>query len=85
MEQLINIGFGNFVNRHKIIAVISPDSAPAKRMIQNGKDVGTVIDATQGRRTRAVIVMENGSAVLSAVLPETIAGRCVQAQPSGGC
>lgn len=79
MEQLINIGFGNFVNRHKIIAVIGPDSAPAKRMIQNGKDKGTVIDATQGRRTRAVIAMENGQLVLSAVLPETIAGRCSQA------
>ena len=84
MEQLINIGFGNFVNRYKIIAVISPDSAPTKRMIQNGKDQGTVIDATQGRRTRAIIVMENANIVLSAVLPETIAGRCVQAQPSAG-
>ena len=80
MEQLINVGFGNYVNRHKIIAVISPDSAPAKRMIQNGKDQGTVIDATQGRRTRAVGAMENGHIVLSAVLPETIAGRCTQLQ-----
>ena len=78
MEQLINIGFGNFINRYKMIAVISPDSAPAKRMIQNGKEQGTVIDATQGRRTRAVIVMENNHIVLSAVLPETIAGRCWQ-------
>jgi regulator of extracellular matrix RemA (YlzA/DUF370 family) len=78
VEQLINIGFGNFVNRHQIIAVINPDSAPAKRMIQSGKDKGIAIDATQGRRTRAVIVMENGHIVLSAVLPETIAGRCVQ-------
>ena len=80
VEQLINVGFGNYVNRHKIIAVISPDSAPAKRMIQNGKDQGTVIDATQGRRTRAVIAMENGHIVLSAVLPESIAGRCTQLQ-----
>ena len=80
VEQLINVGFGNYVNRHKIIAVISPDSAPAKRMIQNEKDQGTVIDATQGRRTRAVIAMENGHIVLSAVLPETIAGRCTQLQ-----
>ena len=78
MEQLINIGFGNFINRYKMIAVISPDSAPAKRMIQNGKEQGTVIDATQGRRTRAVIVMENNHIVLSAVLPETSAGRCGQ-------
>ena len=80
VEQLINVGFGNYVNRHKIIAVISPDSAPAKRMIQNGKDQGTVIDATRGRRTRAVIAMENGHIVLSAVLPETIAGRCTPLQ-----
>ena len=64
MEQLINIGFGNFINRYKMIAVISPDSAPAKRMIQNGKEQGTVI--------------ENNHIVLSAVLPETIAGRCGQ-------
>ena len=78
MEQLINLGFGNFIDRYKMIAVISPDSAPAKRMIQNGKEQGTVIDATQGRRTRAVIVMENNHIVLSAVLPETIAGRCGQ-------
>lgn len=82
MEQLINIGFGNFINRYKMIAVVSPDSAPAKRMIQNGKDRGTVIDATQGRRTRAIIVMENGNIVLSAVLPETIAGRCQQVKSS---
>lgn len=83
MEQLINVGFGNYINRYKMIAVISPDSAPAKRMIQNGKEQGTVIDATQGRRTRAVIVMENSQIVLSAVLPETIAGRCGQwQQPS---
>lgn len=82
MEQLINIGFGNFVNRYKIIAIISPDSAPAKRMIQSGKDAGTAIDATQGRRTRAVIIMENHQIILSAVLPETIAGRCVQVTTS---
>lgn len=82
MEQLINIGFGNFVNRNKIIAVIKPDSAPAKRMIQSGKDHGTAIDATQGRRTRAVIVMDDHHIVLSAVLPETIAGRCFIGQMS---
>ncbi|MCI9651169.1 MAG: DUF370 domain-containing protein [Lachnospiraceae bacterium] len=75
MEQLINIGFGNFINRYKMIAVISPDSAPAKRMIQNGKEQGTVIDATQGRKTKSVLVMENSQVVLSALLPETIAGR----------
>lgn len=76
MEQMINIGFGNYANRLKIVAIITPDSAPAKRMVQNGKDKGTVIDATQGRRTRAVIIMEDQQIILSAVLPETLAGRC---------
>lgn len=75
MSALINIGFGNVVNSDKVIAVINPDSAPIKRMIQNAKDEGTAIDATQGRRTRAVIVMENQTLVLSSLQPETIANR----------
>lgn len=78
MEQMINIGFGNYANRFKIVAIITPDSAPAKRMIQGGKDKGIVVDATQGRRTRAVIIMENNQIILSAVLPETLAGRCAE-------
>ncbi len=72
--MLINIGYGNVVNSDKIIAVISSDSAPAKRLVQGAKDRGTAIDATQGRKTKAVIVTE-GYIVLSALLPETIAGR----------
>ena len=75
MNSLIHIGFGNIVNTSKIIAVVSPDSAPVKRMVQNARDKGMVIDATQGRRTKAVLVMENSQIVLSALLPETIAGR----------
>lgn len=73
--MLIHIGFGNIVNTTKIIAVVSPDSAPIKRMVQRAKEQGIAIDATQGRRTKSVLVMENGQVVLSALLPETIAGR----------
>lgn len=75
MNQLIHIGFGNLVNTEKIIAVVSPESAPVKRMIQNARENGTAIDATQGRRTKAVLVMENNQIVLSALLPETIGSR----------
>ena len=75
MSKLINIGFGNFTNPDKIVSVIRPDSAPAKRLVQAAKDNGTAIDATQGK-TKGVIVAENGSVILSALLPDTIAGRC---------
>ncbi len=75
MDKLIHIGFGNIVNTAKIIAIVSPDSAPVKRMVQKAKETGTVIDATQGRKTKSVLVMENSQIVLSALLPETIAGR----------
>ena len=75
MDKLINIGFGNIVNTAKIIAIVGPDSAPIKRMVQRSKENGTVIDATQGRKTKAVLVMEGGQIVLSALLPDTIAGR----------
>ena len=75
MNKLIHIGFGNIVNTEKIIAIVSPESAPIKRMVQKAKENGTVIDATQGRKTKAVLVMENSQVVLSALLPETIAQR----------
>lgn len=75
MNKLIHIGFGNIVNTGKIIAIVSPDSAPVKRMVQNAKESGMAIDATQGRKTKAVLVMENNQLVLSALLPETIANR----------
>ena len=75
MNRLINIGFGNIVNTTKIIAKVSPDSAPIKRMVQQAKEQGDAIDATQGRKTKAVLFMADGSIVLSALLPETIAGR----------
>lgn len=82
MNKLIHIGFGNIVNTGKIIAIVSPESAPIKRLVQRAKEEGTVIDATQGRKTKAVLVMENSRIVLSALLPETIAGRA-QAESGG--
>ena len=73
--QLVNIGFGNIVSANRIIAIVSPESAPIKRMVQEAKDRGTAIDATYGRRTRAVLIMTSGHIILSAVQPETVAGR----------
>ena len=77
MNQLIHIGFGNLVNKDKIIAVVSPDSAPVKRLVQKARENGTAIDATQGRKTKAVLVMENSQLVLSALLPDTIGGAAI--------
>ena len=73
--KLLNVGFGNMVSVGRIVAVIAPDSAPVKRMVQEARDDGHLIDATAGRRTRAVLMMDTGHVVLSAVQPETIAGR----------
>ena len=75
MAKLMNIGFGNMVNTDKVVSIISADSAPAKRMIAKGKDSETLIDATQGRRTKSVIFTENDKIILSALQPETLAGR----------
>ena len=77
--KLINIGFGNIVAAHRIIAIIGPESAPIKRIIQEGKERGVVIDATYGRRTRAVLIVDSGHIILSAIQPETIANRLYQA------
>ncbi len=73
--KLINIGFGNMVSASRLIAIVSPESAPIKRIIQDARDKGVLIDATYGRRTRAVIVMDSDHVVLSAVQPETVANR----------
>lgn len=73
--KLINIGFGNIISADRMVAIVSPDSAPIKRMVQEAKDNKTAIDATYGRRTRAVIIMDSGHVVLSAVQPETVASR----------
>lgn len=74
-KHFINIGFGNIVQSDKIIGIVSPEAAPIKRRVQEAKDSGMAIDATCGRRTRAVLFMESGHLMLSALLPETIAGR----------
>ena len=71
--RLVNIGFGNAVNVDKIVAVVSPDAAPIKRIVQTARDSGFAIDATCGRKTRSVIVCESGHVILSALQPETLA------------
>lgn len=76
MHRMINVGYGNLVSFDKIISVVSVESAPIKRMVQNAKDNGVAIDATQGRKTQSVIITNSNYIVLSALLPETIAGRC---------
>lgn len=73
--KLINIGFGNMVSAGRIIAIVSPESAPIKRIISDAREKSQLIDATYGRRTRAVIITDNGCIILSAIQPETVAGR----------
>ena len=73
--QLVNIGFGNIIAANKIVAIVRPAAAPIKRMIQEAKEAKTAVDATCGRRTRAVLIMDSGHIILSAVQPETVAGR----------
>ena len=73
--KLINIGFGNMVSASRLVAIISPDSAPIKRLIAEAKEKKMLIDATYGRKTRAVIIMNTGHIVLCASLPETLASR----------
>ncbi len=73
--KFINIGFGNIVSANRLIAIVSPESAPIKRIIQDARDTGKLVDATYGRRTRAVIIMDSEHVILSAVQPETVASR----------
>ena len=75
--KLINIGFGNIVSANRVIAIVSPESAPIKRIITDARERGELIDATYGRRTRAVIITDSGHVVLSAIQPETVANRFV--------
>lgn len=75
MAKLVNIGFGNVVNVSKVFAVVNTDAAPIKRMIQSAREAGRVIDATQGRKTKAVIFLQENQLLLSALQPETIAKR----------
>lgn len=80
MAGFVNIGYGNIINRDKITAIVSPDSAPAKRMVIKAKEEGNVVDATQGRKTKGIIILENHTLVLSALQPETLAGRVNQVE-----
>ncbi len=83
-SKLINIGFGNMVSATRLIAIISPESAPVKRLVQDARESGRLIDATYGRRTRAVIVMDSDHVVLSPVQPETVANRLNARETSSG-
>ena len=73
--KLINIGYGNMISSSRLLSIVSPESAPIKRIVQEARDRGMLIDATYGRRTRAVIIMDTDHVILSAIQPETIAGR----------
>lgn len=73
--RLVNIGFGNMISAQRLISMVGPDSAPVKRMIQEAREAGKLIDATYGRRTKAVLIMDSAHIVLSALQPETVAGR----------
>ena len=75
--KLINIGFANMVSANRLVAIVSPESAPIKRIIQDARESGSLIDATYGRRTRAVIITDSDHIILSAVQPETVANRIV--------
>ncbi|MDI6895157.1 MAG: extracellular matrix/biofilm regulator RemA [Bacillota bacterium] len=79
--RLVNVGFGNIVSANRIVAIVSPESAPIKRIIGEARDRGLLIDATYGRRTRAVIIADSGHVVLSAVQPETVAHRVGGREP----
>lgn len=81
--KLINIGFGNMVNADRVIAVISPDSAPVKRLIQDAREKGTLIDASYGRRTQAVLIMDSDHVILSGIALESVTGRFAQEQEEG--
>lgn len=75
MAELMNIGFGNLVHTDKILTIVTPDSAPAKRLVQRARQEERIVDATQGRKTRSIILMEQNLIVLSALGPDTLAGR----------
>jgi regulator of extracellular matrix RemA (YlzA/DUF370 family) len=78
--KLVNIGFGNIVSANRVIAIVSPESAPIKRIITDARDNRQLIDATYGRRTRAVIITDSGHVILSAIQPETVANRFVMSK-----
>lgn len=82
--KLINIGFGNIVSANRVVAIVSPESAPIKRLIGDARDTGQLVDATYGRRTRAVIVTDSDHVILSALQPETVANRFMVSKDTNG-
>ena len=82
--KLINIGFGNLISDSRVLTIVSPESAPIKRMIQDVRERGLLIDASFGRSTKAVITMDSGNVILSALPPETLAARCMDNTVEGG-
>ncbi len=82
--KLINIGFGNIVSANRVIAIVSPESAPIKRIVSDARERGHLIDATYGRRTRAVLVMDSSHVILSAIQPETVANRFMTSREVAG-
>jgi regulator of extracellular matrix RemA (YlzA/DUF370 family) len=80
--KLINIGFGNIVAANRVVAIVSPESAPIKRIISDARERGQLIDATYGRRTRAVIITDSSHVILSAIQPETVANRFIVSKES---
>ena len=73
--KLINIGYGNLISAERLLAVVSPESAPIKRMVQDSREIGMLIDASFGRKTKSVLIMDTGHIILSALTPETVGGR----------
>ena len=82
--KLISIGFGNLVSAERILSIVSPESAPIKRMIQDARERGLLIDASFGRSTKSVLTMDSGNVILSALPPETVAARCADNKEKGG-
>ena len=82
--KLINIGFGNMVSANRLVAIVSPESAPIKRIIREAEDQGTLINATYGRRTRAVLIADSGHIILSSIQPETVAHRLSETETEEG-
>ena len=81
--KFINIGFGSVVNASRVVALVSPESAPIKRLIQDAREKGDLVDATYGRKTRSVLIMDSGHVVLSLITPETVNNRLVSSNESG--
>jgi regulator of extracellular matrix RemA (YlzA/DUF370 family) len=84
MNKLINIGFGNLVNVSRVVAVVSPDSAPIKRIVQDSREIGMLIDATYGRKTKSVLIMDTGHTILSALTPDALGLRADTDTETGG-